>query len=239
MKPTLLCALAAACLAAAPAWAQQSNAEFAATTLNLSAAGEVSAPPDHATLSLGVTAQASSAAAAVRQDALAMTQVLAALKAQGIADRDIRTTGLSVDPRYTFLPNAPRRFDGYQAANHVTVTVQDPAKVGALVDAAVAAGANDVGGITFDLKDPQSAEDEARLQAVKTLAARADLYAKAAGYRVARLVNLTEGQRFAPVAQTELQEVVVTGARRTAPTPIAAGDIIVRVQVSATYELTH
>jgi uncharacterized protein YggE len=233
MKPILFAALAA--MTAAPAFAQ-TNAEFAATTLNLSATGEVSATPDRATLSLGVTARAPNAAAAVRQDAQAMTQVLTALKAQGVADRDIRTSGLSVQAQYTFTNNAPRRLDGYEAANRVIVTVQDPSRVGALVDAAVTAGANDVGGITFALKDPQTAEDEARRRAVKALADRADLYAKATGYRVARLVSLTEGQRFAPV-QPQLDEVVVTAVSRSAPTPVAAGDITVRVQVSATYEL--
>jgi uncharacterized protein len=237
MKPILFTALSLALLASAPAYAQQSNAEFAATTLSLSATGEVSAQPDHVTLHFGVTVQAPSATAALRQDAQAMTQVLAAIKAQGIADRDILTSGLSVQPRYTFLTNAPRRFDGYEAANGVTVTVQDPAKVGAMVDAAVAAGANDVGGVNFGLKDPQAAEDEARLLAVKALEARAELYAKASGYRVARLVNLTEGQRFVPAAQNQLDEVVVTAVRRGAPTPVAAGDITVRVQLSATYEL--
>lgn len=236
MKPILFAAISAAVLVSGSAWAQ-TNAEFAATTLNLSATGEVAATPDRAVLNLGVTAQAPNAAAAMRQDAQAMAQVLAALKAQGVADRDIRTSGLSVQAQYTFAPNAPRRLNGYEAANHVTVTALDPARVGALVDAAVAAGANDVGGITFGLKDPQAAEDEARLQAVKALTARAELYAKAAGYRVARLVSLTEGQRFAQ-APTMLAEVVVTGSRN-APTPVAAGDIAVRMQVSAVYELTR
>lgn len=230
-------ALAFAVLAAAPALAQ-TNAEFAATTLDLSATGEVSASPDRATLDLGVTAQAPNAAAAMRQDAQAMTQVLAALKAQGVADRDIGTSGLSVQAQYTFFPNAPRRLNGYEAANRVTVTVRDPARVGALVDAAVAAGANDVRGITFGLQDPQAVEDQARLQAVKTLAARAELYAKAAGYRVARLVSLTEGERSQPVAAERQGFVVVTGSRK-APTPVEAGDVTVRVQVSAVYELTR
>lgn len=239
MKPVLFAAIAAASLASAPAWAQQGAAEFAATTLNLSATGEISAQPDQATLDFGVTALAPNAGAAVRQDAQVMTQVLAALKAQGVADRDVRTSGLSVQAQYTFAPNVPRRLNGYEASNRVTVTASDPSRVGALVDAAVAAGANDVGGITFGLKDPQAVQDQARLQAVKALAARADLYAKAAGYRVARLVNLTEGQRFAPGPQPQFAEVVVTAARRGAPTPVAAGDISVQVQVSATYELTR
>lgn len=240
MKPTLFAALAALALTTAPAFAQSSaqiGAEFAATTLNLSATGEVAATPDRATLSLGVNTQAANAAAAMHEDAQAMTQVLAALKAQGIADRDVRTSGLSVQAQYAFAPNAPRRMTGYQASNRVTVTVQDVSRVGALIDAAVAAGANDVGGIAFGLKNEQGVEDEARTQAVRTLQARAELYAKASGYRVARLVNLSEGERTAPVMRQEQDVVVVTGSR-VAPTPVSAGDIAIQVRVNATYELT-
>jgi hypothetical protein len=237
MKPILFVALPLALLVSAPARAQSSNAEFAATTLNLSATGETAVPPDRATLSLGVTAQAPTAAAAMNRNAQAMTKVFAALKAQGIADRDMRTTGLGAQPQYNFAANTPRTITGYVANNRVIVTVQDPTRVGPLIDAVAAAGANDFQGVTFGLKDPQAAEDQARLKAVRTLQARAELYAKASGYRVARLVNLSEGERTAPVMRQEQDVVVVTGSR-VAPTPVSAGDIAIQVRVNATYELT-
>lgn len=236
MKPALLAA-AATLLSAAPAEAQ-TNAQFAATTLSLSATGETAAVPDLATLSLGVSAQASTAAEALRRDSQAMTQVLDALRQQGAKDRDIQTSGLNVQAQYAFAEGQRQRLTGYQAANRVTVTVPDLAKLGPLVDAAAAAGANSVDGINFTLKDGKAAQDEARLEAIKALTARAELYAKATGYRVARLVSLSEGERINP-AFNGLEEVVVTAVRKGAPTPISGGEITVRVQVNAVYELVR
>ena len=235
---TLLAALTAASALglAAPAFAASADAAFAATTLNLSATGETSAAPDRATLSLGVAAQAPTAAQALNDNSRKMAQVIAALRAQGAPERDIRTSSLSVEPQYVFTQGQPQRLTGYQARNQVTVTVQDMTRIGPLLDAAVAAGANEVSGLSFGIKDPQQAEDQARLDAVKALKAKAELYAQATGYRVARLVSLSEGGNFAP-QPFALNEVVVTAARKT-PTPIAAGDLVVRVQVSAVYELT-
>lgn len=236
---TLLAALTAASalgLAAAPALSAPTDAAFAATTVNLSATGEVSAAPDRATLSLGVSAQASTAAQALNDNSRKMAQVIAALRAQGAPERDIRTSSLSVEPQYVFTQGQPQRLTGYQARNQVTVTVQDMGKIGPLLDTAVGAGANEVSGLSFGIKDPQQAEDQARLDAVKALKAKAELYAQATGYRVARLVSLSEGGGFSP-QPFALNEVVMTAARKT-PTPIAAGDLVVRVQVSAVYELT-
>jgi len=231
----LLAALASALSLTGPARAQ-SAAEFAATTVSLSAVGQTTATPDRASLSLGVTAKAPTAAQALQQDSQAMTQVLAALRGLGVQDRDIRTSGLNVQGQYTFAPNQPQRLTGYQASNRLTVAVQDISRLGPLVDAAVAAGATEVSGINFALKDAKGAEDQARLEAIKAVAAKAELYAKAAGYRVARLVTLSEGEGASPRVRGVVEDVVVTGSR-IASTPIAGGDIDVRVQVNAVYEL--
>lgn len=165
-----------------------------------------------------------------------MTRVIAALRGLGVQDRDIRTSGLNVQAQYVFKEGQPRRLTGYQAMNEVSVTVQDLSKLGALVDAVVTAGANDVGGVRFALKNPRAAEDEARQDAVKALKAKAELYAQASGYRVARLVNLSEGERPTPVPYG-LQEVVVTASRK-AP-PVSGGELSVKVEVNAVYELTR
>jgi uncharacterized protein YggE len=236
MKTLLAALTAASALAAAPALAAPADAAFAATTLNLSATGETSAAPDRASLSLGVSALAPTAAQALNDNSRKMAQVIAALRAQGAPERDIRTSSLSVEPQYVFTQGQPQRLTGYQARNQVTVGVQDMAKIGPLLDAAVAAGANEVSGLSFGIKDPQQAEDQARLDAVKALKAKADLYAQATGYRVARLVSLSEGGGFAPQPYALNEAVMVTASRKT-PTPVAAGDLVIRVQVSAVYEL--
>ena len=241
MKPLLFTALTAAALAGAPALAQ-TNAEFAATTVSLSATGDVKVTPDRAILGLGVTAEAPTAADAMRQNASQMSAVIAALKSRGVPDRSIRTQGLNLQPQYAFTPNQPQRLTGYHALNTVSVTLEDMDKVGALLDAAVAAGANQINGVSFSLKDPAAAEDQARAEAIRVLKAKAEIYAQANGLRVARLVRMSEGAGAQGVQPLGLNPVVVTASRVAAASPlppVSAGELDVRVQVSAVYELSR
>jgi uncharacterized protein YggE len=234
---TLLAALAASLtFAAVPALAAE-DAAFAATTLNLSATGESHAAPDMATVTLGVQAQAATAEQAMSANAQRMAAVVAALKRAGVPDRDIRTTGLNLQAQYAFPQNQARQLTGYEAINEVTVQDRDLAKLGALLDAAVSAGANQVNGISFGLKDPHAAEDAARLEAVKALQAKAGLYARATGYKVGRLVNLSEGGGYTPSPPRPLP--VMAARAMVAAVPVEAGTLDVRIEVSATYELTR
>jgi uncharacterized protein len=212
-------------------------AAFQATTLNLSASGEVMAAPDKATITLGVQTEAASAAKALSANAEQMTQVMAALKRGGIAERDIQTAQLTVNPKYAYEPNQPPRLTGYEASNQVAITVRDLKRLGPTVDAAVGAGATNVNSIVFGLIDPTAAQNAARLEAVKALQAQADLYAKAVGHPVLRLVSLSEGPAFSP--PMPMQEVMVTAAKRMAATPVSVGEMVVRIQVTGLYELAR
>jgi uncharacterized protein YggE len=243
MKTTLTAALAAAALlgSAAPAALAQAapdpagEAAFRATTLNLSAYGEVKAAPDMASISLGVQTQAPTAAQAMADNARRMSEVVAALKRGGIEARDIQTSGLNLGAQYAYEQNKPPRLNGYQASNMVMVRVNDLSKLGPALDAVVAAGANQVNGVSFGLKNPQAAEDEARMKAVKALQAKAQLYADAAGYRVSRLVNLSEaGGYVPPVPRVAMFR---NAAQDAASTPVEAGELNVRIDVSGLYEL--
>ncbi|TXI86857.1 MAG: DUF541 domain-containing protein, partial [Cupriavidus sp.] len=163
--------------ASAPAMAQASTeAAFKATTFSLSAYGETRVAPDMATINLGVQTDAPTAAEALKANGTRMNQVMAALKKAGIAERDIQTSNLNLNAQYAYEQNQPPKLTGYQASNQVTVTVRDLSKLGAAVDATVNAGANTVNGISFGLVNPQAAEDAARLEAVKALQAKAELY---------------------------------------------------------------
>ena len=236
---------AALLLASSPALAQTSSglpgAEFAATTLSLSAIGDVKISPDRANLNLGVSVEAPTAAEAMRQNATQMAAVIAALKARGVQDRSLRTQGLNLQAQYAYNQNQPPRLTGYHAINTVSVTLDEMDKVGALLDAAVTAGANQINGVSFSLKSPAAAEDQARAEAIKALKAKADLYAQANGLRVARLVRMSEGAGAPAVQPFGVQEVVVTGARIGAAQlpPVSAGEMDVRVQVNAVYELSR
>jgi uncharacterized protein YggE len=228
--------------AAAPAAFAQplgagSEAPFQATTLNLSAYGDVMAEPDMATITLGVQTEAPSAAQALAANAEQMTRVLAALKRSGLADRDIRTSQLNVSPKYVYEQNQPPRLTGYDASNQVSVIARDLKRLGPTVDAAVSAGATNVNSISFGFVDPQPAQDAARLAAVKALQAKADLYAHAVGHPILRLVSLTEGASFSPPQPYEM--AMTASKRMAAPTPVSPGEMQVRIQVSGVYELAR
>lgn len=240
MKPLMLAGVLAVLAAAAPAALAQSapgEAQFAATTLDLSASGEVSVAPDMATITLGVTNQAPSADQALRDNAEAMNRAVAALRAGGIEARDIQTSSLSLNPQYVYLQNQPPKLSGYEASNQVSVTVRDLARLGPAVDAVVGAGATNVSQISFGLKSRTPAENTARLAAVKALQDKAALYADATGYHIRRLVNLSEGASYSSPPPRPL--AMARASMAAAPTPVEAGELKVRIDVTGEFELTH
>lgn len=237
--PVALFAAVALAAAAVPAAAQNLNEPgvFQATTLNLSAYGETKVAPDIATITLGVSIEAPTAAGAMQQNRARMTASINALKAQGIEARDIQTSNLNLSAQYQYDQNKPRRLTGYQASNLVTITVRDLTKLGTAVDAVVAAGANEINSIAFGLANPQAAEDAARRAAVKALAAKADLYASATSHKIQRLVNLSESGGYTP--QPPRAMAMMKMAADSGPTPIEGGEISVRIDVSGVYQLAR
>jgi uncharacterized protein YggE len=235
---SLLLATAAATTALAQAAPPAADTMFRATTLNLSAYGEIQAAPDMATINLGVNTTAATAAQAMAANSTQMNQVVAALKKAGIVAKDIQTSGLNLNAQYVYEQNQPPKLTGYQAANQVTVTVHDLKRLGAAVDATVNAGANQVNGVSFGLENPTVAEDAARQEAVKALQAKAELYAKATGYRVSRLVSLSEGGGYSaapplPMASFAKRDMAVSGSR------VEPGELKVRIDVSGLYEIAR
>ena len=234
--PTLGVALALSLAATLGATAAQSaDAAFATTTLSLSAYGEAHIPPDMASLDLGVETTRGSAGAAMRDNAAQMGKVIEALKGAGLQGRDLRTANLSLAPQYVYEPNQPARLSGYQASNQVQVTVRDLSKLGAVADAVVTAGATNVGQISFGLDNPLAAENTARLAAVKALQDKAALYAQATGYHIVRLVTLSEGAAYTPGPRPMV--MMAAQARAAAPTPVEAGESILRVDITGVFEL--
>lgn len=234
--PALVAAGAAVlALSAVPAAAQSNDAAFRATTFNLSASGETAIAPDMATITLGVQSEGASAAAALSANGASMNKVIAALKKAGVAERDIQTSNLNVNPQYAYEQNQPPRLTGYQASNQVTILARDLSKLGQTVDAAASAGANTVGGISFGLQNPQKAEDEARIKAVAALKAKSDLYARATGYKVVRLISLNEAGGYTPSPQP-VPMFAMAKREMADSTAISGGELKVRVEVSATYE---
>jgi len=175
------------------------------TLLTVSADGKTSRVPDLAVFNAGVTSQGNTAGAALSANSADMTRVIATLKKAGIADKDIQTSQISLNPIYgqpVVQPNGmvtqEPKIVGYQATNTVSIRSRDIKNFGKVLDALVASGANQVNGPSFQLADSDAATDEARVNAMKAARARADLYAHAAGLRVVRIVSISESGGYSP-----------------------------------------
>ena len=229
MKPLLPIAL----LLAGPAFAADTM-PVSGTRLEISATGTVTRTPDVATIGAGVVTQAPAAGDAMAANASRMSATIAALKKAGVADRDIQTRSISLNPQYRYGDNKPPVLTGYQAANHVTVRLRDIAQAGRVLDALVAAGANQIDGPNFSVDKPQAALDEARTEALKIARQRAELYAKAAGLRVSRIVRISEAGSAQPPSP---RPFVMAAARKEADTPVASGEEDLSATLSVTFEL--
>lgn len=202
--------------------------------LSLSASADVARVPDQVRLTAAVVNTAATAAEAMAANAARMTAVLAALKAAGVAERDVQTTGLSLNPQYRYQPEQAPILTGYQARNAISLRTARLADAGKLVDAAIKAGANEVQGPEFGIANPDAALDEARTAAVAKARARAELYAKAAGLKVKRIVSISEGAGAPePGPRPLLRSAMVEAA---AP-PVQPGELSLSAQVSVTFEL--
>jgi uncharacterized protein YggE len=240
MRKTLLTAVAlsAAVLpAAAMAQSVATVPVLSGTRLDINASGEVTRVPDLAIISAGVQTLQPTATAAIEENATRMERVRAALKRAGIADKDIQTATINLNPEYRYGENQPPRLTGYRATNTVNVKFRDLKRSGAILDALVAEGANQINGPSLTIDKPEAAYDEARTKAVAAGQARAELYARALGKRVIRLLSVSESGGYVPPPMPYAADAIqVTGAR-VAKTEIDPGTQQLQVNLSMSFEL--
>jgi len=219
------------------ALAQQAtiNQTITGTRLDISATGDVARVPDLATISAGVVSRAATATAAMQQTASRMARVREALRKAGIADRDIQTSNVSLNPDYVYAQNQPPKLSGYNASNQVTVRFHDIAATGKILDALVAEGANQISGPNLSVEHPEAALDEARSKAVAAGRVRAELYARSLGMRVARVVSVSESGGYAP--PPPMPPMVMMAKVERDQTAIDPGEQKLQVNVSMTFEL--
>ena len=202
-------------------------------TIVVSGTGRIAVDPDVADLRLGVAISRPSVDAARAAAAGAMAAILSAVGAARVAPRDVRTTLLSVQPRYDYRDNKPPALTGYELANVVEVTIRDLARVGDVVDGTLRAGATSMDGLSFRLADPAPAEREARTRAMAEARSRADVLAEAAGLTIVGVSDIVEGG-FAPPPMPRMKAERMTLASDAA-TPVEAGSMEISVSVVVTY----
>lgn len=225
-----LTALQLLCLAAVATSAQAAEMP---RTISISAKGTVTAVPDMALIRAGVVTEAASAAEALRANSVSMRKVLDGLRGARVAEKDIQTSQLNVQPRYDRPKDgsAPH-ITGYQVTNQVVVVVRDLGSLGALVDKVVSLGANRFDGIQFEVSGFEKKKDEARREAMSNAIRMAKLYAEAGGTSLGPVLQITEGVR-SPSGP------VVYGRARAAAmeAPVAPGELELEVEVHVTWSL--
>jgi uncharacterized protein YggE len=224
---------------AAPAAAAEVQIQAQAPVVELTVSETVNSAPDVAQVGAGVTVRAPTAKTAMQQNAAAMQKVVDRLKALGIAAKDIQTSNFNLNAQYTYPQGGGTPiFAGYEASNQVSVKLRQIGKVGDVLDALVAAGANNLYGPNFMLDDDAAAAATARTRAFQHGQAMAQDYARMAGYTGVRLLEVSESVRSrGPLPPQPVAYAVAE--RSQAKTPIEAGEVGTTVNLTVKYEMTR
>ena len=236
MRPTLA-ATAILLLAAARAAHAQTPAPPAPRepamdqTVSVTGVGKVTLTPDRVTFSAGVQTTAPSLGAATSENGQRMAAVIAALKAAGATDKELRTSGLNIYPQQAQLENRPPKIVGYQVSNMVTVTGRDPAAASKLVEAAVNSGANTVSGIQFTVSDPARGRDQGLQAAFADARSKAETLAKAAGRTIGRALAITEGGATMPPVPRPMYRMAEQAMLSSVPVEAGAEELAFTISV--------
>ena len=210
--------------------------DHAPATITVTGEGTVTAPPDLATVSLGVTTQGATAAEAMAANSTALAAVLERVKAAGVEDRDIQTSTLNLNPNWvTTDGSSAATISGYVAMNVLSIRVRAMGTLGPVLDAAVADGANTLNGVSFGFQEPEPVMDEARKEAVASARARAELLTGAAGVSLGRILSISEsGGYAAPMPMYRMDAAIAA-----APVPVEGGEVGVTASVTITWEIAQ
>ncbi len=217
--------------------AVDASATTAEHTISVSGTGTVTLKSDVADLHLGVLVNRPTVKAARADAAAAMTKVIAALKALGIADKDLQTSNVSLQPTYDYQNGMnPPRITGFQMSNSVTVTVRDLDKLGDAIDNSLTAGATSLDGVAFRVNDQTAAEAQARKAAMTEARAKADTLAAAAGVSVGGVASISETSAPVPYPiPYAMGASAPTDSKAMIATPIQTGTNDVTITVVVVY----
>lgn len=203
-------------------------------TIVVSGTGRIAVEPDVADLRLGVSVARPTVDSARADAAAAMTAILAAIRGAGVAARDIRTTLVSVQPRYDYRDGKPPLLTGYELSNQVSVTIRDLANLGGVIDGSLTAGATSMDSLSFRVDDPTEPERAARLAAMAQARSRADVLAEAAGVTITGVGDVVEGGGGSPgYPQPKAARMMLADSA----TPVEGGTTEISVSVTVTYRI--
>ncbi|WP_114522015.1 SIMPL domain-containing protein [Altererythrobacter sp. ZODW24] len=222
-----------------PASAAEVQMQVQGPVVELSVTETVKARPDIATVSAGVSTQARTAVEAMRLNAQQMDAIIKKIKALGVGEDDIQTSGINLNAQYDYdRTNQRQVFRGYQVSNRVSVILREIDETGPVLDALVASGATDLGGPSFSIDDDTAARAQARKAAWAKANAQAIEYAQMAGYSGVRLLEVSENV-FTSRAQPMMRQTAVEAAMSDTSTPVQPGLVGTAVTISVKYEMTR
>ncbi|MBI2019386.1 SIMPL domain-containing protein [Candidatus Daviesbacteria bacterium] len=202
------------------------------TTFDVTGEGKSSIKPDLATVTAGVSVQASTVKAAQDQMNSVINKVSEVVKKTGVDSKDIQTTNYNINPNYDYTGTS-QRVNGYSASTNLSIKVRTLDNVNKVIDEATANGANQINGVNFEVEDKTKAENDARQKAVEEAKKKADQAAKIAGFKLGRIINYSEnfGGGIRPMPVMELSKAA------GAPTQVEPGSTEVTVNVTLSYEI--
>lgn len=207
-------------------------------TLSVDGEGTASAVPDMATIAIGVTSHASSVAKAQNDNTWSSNQINAAIRALGIAAKDIQTNNYSVNPTYRSDSGHYNEIDGYTVNNTIVVKVRDIKQTGKVIDAALGAGANEINSLNFTASDTEAVRQEALINAIKDARSQADAIAKGLGMRITGVQNVSTSNTYMASNRTFASNMLMAKASAAdMETAVEPGSLTMHANVHIDYTL--
>lgn len=206
-------------------------------TITISGEGKVTATPDLAQISLGVQTDGLTVKQVQTMNTQKMNAIIIAVKALGVADKDIQTSNYSIYPKIDWS-TGKQIITGYSVTQNVTVKVRALDSVGDVLAKAGELGANQIGGINFTIDDPKALQSEARVKAIKDARDKAQQLADQIGLTLVKVVTFSESNGYVPPVYPMANKTMDSSAAQSAPsTSIEAGSLDVTSDVSVTFEV--
>lgn len=215
-------------------------------TITVQGKGEIYVKPDIATVSFGVTSESLDVAKAQTESAEKINAIMAALKKEGVADKDIKTTNYNIYPRYEYpakvttygyIQEGKRTLAGYVVTQNVVIKIRELAKAGTIITTLGSLGATDVSGLSFEVDNDDAVKAQARAEAIAEAKAKAETMADALGVKLVRIVGFGEDYYY-PVMYRAATLDTANGMGGAGAVPeIATGENVVTSNVSVTYEI--
>ena len=207
-------------------------------TITIGGEGKVTAIPDIAAIEIGVSTEKTDVASAQKENTTKMNAVTKKVKDLGVDEKDIQTTQYNIYPQYDYTNNR-QQLRGYQIAQNVRIKIRDLSKIGAILEAATSAGANQVSGVSFTIDDPEKLRQEAREKALDNAREKAKALAGRADVKLGKIVSFSESDSGTPpVPYYARAEAFGMGGDMAVKTPdIQAGSLEVVVNVNVSYEI--